>query len=189
LRNTYRRTHRWEKTARHEDDLAAAGEEDRLMRVLFSTNPEVVGIYGKPMARNSQIWTDQYELLLDGPRAGRKELQRAVRVLRRGGSFGYRIYYPPMRVGKYEVFWHLPLHGEVRLPRDMCSSLYNTDGQIFSDAGIPLVLFMENYDINRVGYHDTYDNMTNIDLDYGAALAAIVIESVARAATEKEPNI
>jgi hypothetical protein len=109
LRNTYRRTHRWEKTERHEDDLAAAGEEDRLMRVLFSSNPEVVGIYGKPMARNSQIWTEQYELLLDGPRAGRKDLQRAVRVLRKGGSFGYRIYYPPMRVGKYEVFWHLPL--------------------------------------------------------------------------------
>jgi hypothetical protein len=29
------------------------------------------------------------------------------------------------------------------------------DGQIFSDTGIPVVLFMENYDINRVGYHDT----------------------------------
>jgi hypothetical protein len=42
---------------------------------------------------------------------------------------------------------------------------------------------MENYDINRSGYHDTKDNMQNIDLDYGAALAAIAIESVARAAT------
>ena len=66
-------------------------------------------------------------------------------------------------------------------------TLYNTDGQVFSDAGVPVVLFMENYDIDRSGYHDTHDNLANIDLDYGAALAAIVIESVARAATEESP--
>ncbi len=77
------------------------------------------------------------------------------------------------------------LDGQVRLSRDPQSSLYNTDGQIFSDAGIPVVLFMENYDISRKGYHDTHDTMANIDLDYGAALAAIAIETVARAATEK----
>ncbi len=76
---------------------------------------------------------------------------------------------------------HLQLHGEVRPTDDPRSSLYNTDGQIFSDAGIPVVLFMENYDINRVGYHDTHDTMANIDLDYGAALAAITIETVAQA--------
>ena len=40
---------------------------------------------------------------------------------------------------------------------------------------------------NRVGYHDTFDNMTMINLDYGAALAAITIESVARAASEMVP--
>jgi hypothetical protein len=78
---------------------------------------------------------------------------------------------------------HLALSGEVRPPYDPRSTLYNTDGQIFSDAGIPVVLFMENYDINRAGYHDTHDTMANIDLDYGAAVAAIVIESVARAAS------
>jgi len=77
------------------------------------------------------------------------------------------------------------LEGQVRLPRDPKSSLYNTDGQIFSDAGIPVVLFMENYDMSRQGYHDTHDTMANIDLDYGAALVAIAIEAVARAATEK----
>ena len=77
---------------------------------------------------------------------------------------------------------HPVLYGEVRTPDDPRSSLYNTDGQIFSDAGIPAVLFMENYDINRVGYHDTHDTMANIDLDYGAAVAAIAIETVARAA-------
>ncbi len=82
---------------------------------------------------------------------------------------------------------HAILRGEVRPPWDPRSTLYNTDGQICSDAGVPLVLFMENYDIDRSGYHDTHDNLANIDLDYGAALAAIVIESVARAATETPP--
>ena len=82
---------------------------------------------------------------------------------------------------------HLALHGEVRPPYDPRSTLYNTDGQIFSDAGVPVVLFMENYDINRTGYHDTHDTMANIDLDYGAAVAAIAIESVARAAAQPSP--
>ena len=45
----------------------------------------------------------------------------------------------------------LPLSGHVRVPSDPRSTLYNTDGQIFSDAGVPVVLFMENYDINRTG--------------------------------------
>ncbi len=47
---------------------------------------------------------------------------------------------------------------------------------------------MENYDINRTGYHDTHDTMANIDLDYGAAVAAIAIESAARAACEAPPE-
>jgi hypothetical protein len=81
----------------------------------------------------------------------------------------------------------LPLAGHVRVPSDPRSTLYNTDGQIFSDAGVPCVLFMENYDINRTGYHDTHDTMENIDLDYGAALCAITIEAVARAANSKSP--
>ena len=81
------------------------------------------------------------------------------------------------------VALHPSPQGEVRTPDDPRSSLYNTDGQIFSDAGIPAVLFMENYDINRVGYHDTQDTMANIDLDFGSAVAAIAIETVARAAS------
>jgi hypothetical protein len=83
-----------------------------------------------------------------------------------------------------EIAPHLALHAQVRPVTDPRSTLYNTDGQIFSDAGVPAVLFMENYDINRRGYHDTHDTMENIDLDYGAALSAITIETVARAATE-----
>ena len=71
------------------------------------------------------------------------------------------------------------------MPEDPHSSLFNTDGQIFSDCGVPVVLFMENYDINRKGYHDTRDTMENLDLDFGAALAAIAIESVAHVASIK----
>src|SRR5581483_3022585 len=87
-----------------------------------------------------------------------------------------------------EVAPFLALTAEVRTPIDPRSTLYNTDGQIFSDAGVPCVLFMENYDINRVGYHDTHDTMALIDLDYGAAVGAITIESVARAATLEGPE-
>jgi hypothetical protein len=86
-----------------------------------------------------------------------------------------------------ETALHPELSGEIRPAYNPRSALYNTDGQIFSDAGVPVVLFMENYDINRHGYHDSHDTMENIDLDYGAAVAAIAIESVARAATEPPP--
>jgi len=99
---------------------------------------------------------------------------------RRGKGRGKRI------TGEQEipaVAEHLRLQGEVRLPEDPLSSLFNTDGQIFSDSGIPVVLFMENYDINRKGYHDRLDTLENIDLDYGAAVAAIAIEAAARVAT------
>ena len=76
-------------------------------------------------------------------------------------------------------FAHLALHGDIRVEWEPRSALYNTDGQVFSDVGIPVVLFMENYDISRKGYHDTHDTMANIDLDYCAAVTAIAIETVA----------
>ena len=82
---------------------------------------------------------------------------------------------------------HLRLAGEVRPEWDPRSALYNTDGQIFSDVGVPVVLFMENYDISRKGYHDTHDTMKNIDLDYAAALTAIAIETVTQTACAREP--
>jgi len=84
-----------------------------------------------------------------------------------------------------ETAAHLELTGEVRTRDDPASSLYNTDGQIYSDVGTPVVLFMENYDINRSGYHDTQDTMKNIDLDYGAAVAAIAIETAAQVAANQ----
>lgn len=109
VRNTYRRTHRWGRLHLHEDELAVVGTEDQTAHVLFSAAPDDVGLYGKPMARNAQIWSRKCELLLDGPRAGRAELVRAAAALKIGGLFGYRFLFPAMRVGRYEVFWHRPL--------------------------------------------------------------------------------
>ena len=44
---------------------------------------------------------------------GRERIARPLPALRAlstpGGRFGYRMYYPPMRAGMREVFWHLPL--------------------------------------------------------------------------------
>jgi hypothetical protein len=78
------------------------------------------------------------------------------------------------------------LLGEIRPRWHFTSSMFNTDGQIFAEMGIPAVLFMEDYDISRKGYHDRLDTMVSIDLDYGAAVAACAIESVAEAAMDDE---
>jgi hypothetical protein len=102
---------------------------------------------------------------------------------RRRGAERSRRSDDPLRVPPIARFPRLS--GEVRPPDDPKSTLFNTDAQILSDAGVPVVLFMENYDISRSGYHDTRDTMENIDLDYGAAVAAIAIETVARAASDR----
>ena len=106
------------------------------------------------------------------PAWNRRPGRRGLRRWRRGADGG----------AAPAPFPHLALAGEVRTVTDPRSTLYNTDAQVFSDAGVPVVLVMENYDINRKGYHDTLDTMASIDLDYGAAVAAILIEAVARAA-------
>ena len=78
---------------------------------------------------------------------------------------------------------HPTLEGEIRTINNPQSSVFNTDVQIFSDVGIPCVLVMENYDINRSGYHDTKDTLENIDLDYGADVPGRWTASVAKPAT------
>jgi hypothetical protein len=108
LRNTLRRSHRWEKLERDDDTLIVA-REDPVHKVLFSVHPDDVGLYCKPMARNAQVWSDSFEPLLHGPTADGAELHRALERMKTGGSFGYRLYYPPMLVGTHEVFWHRPL--------------------------------------------------------------------------------
>jgi len=109
IRNTFRRTHRWAKVHRDEDELAIEAREDKLLHVLFSTSPDDLGLYGKPMARNVQLWTREFQLLLDGPRATPEQIKRAEHAIVHGGLFGYRFQYPAMRVGVHEVYWHRPL--------------------------------------------------------------------------------
>lgn len=126
LRQHFRRTHRWARVHRHEDELAVTAEEDKVAHVLFSAAADDLGLYGKPMARNSQIWTHDFKLLLDGPRAGREQLLQAAKRLADGGLFGYRFLYPAMRVGGYEVYWQRPLVA--------CLSADSGEGVVVPDA-------------------------------------------------------
>jgi hypothetical protein len=105
LKNTYKRTSRWDRIRRYEDELVVSTIEDSVGRTLFGTQLDVMGLYGKPMARNCQLWTADSRLLLDGPQAARTQLEDAARVVAEGGSFRYRFLFPPMRVGSHEVFW------------------------------------------------------------------------------------
>ena len=115
LRNTYLRTHRWAKLHRHEDELLILQDkkkfarEEKLIHVLFSTEEDDLGLYGKPMARNVQLWTRDHHLLLDGPRANREDIRKVENRVLEGGLFGYRFHFPPMRIGRHEIYWHRPL--------------------------------------------------------------------------------
>src|SRR5262249_61748695 len=97
---------RWAKVLRHEDELALVDHEDKLTHVLFSALPDDLGLYGKPMARNSQLWTQDSRRLLDGPHASRTEIENALHAGAAGGLFGYRSLFPPMQVGRHQLFWH-----------------------------------------------------------------------------------
>jgi hypothetical protein len=109
LRQTYQRTHRWNRTHRHQDELDVLDDEDKVAHVLFATAPDDLGLYDKPMARNAQVWTQDDRLLLDGPTASREDIKRAALHLADGGLFGYRFQFPAMRLGRHELYWHLPL--------------------------------------------------------------------------------
>ena len=109
LRDLFKRTHRWTRVLRHEDELAVTAQEDKVAHVLFSTQPDDLGLYHKPMARNAQLWSENFHCLLDGPRATRNDLVQAAAALAAGGLFGYRFQYPAMLVGRYEIYWHRPM--------------------------------------------------------------------------------
>jgi hypothetical protein len=109
VRNTYKRTHRWDRVLRDADELALLTREDKLLHVLFSSLPDDMGLYDKPMARNVQLWTKDGELLLDGPAATPEEIRHAMKTVEAGGTFGYRFVFPAMRVGAHEIYWHRPL--------------------------------------------------------------------------------
>lgn len=106
--NTFRRTYRHDRIRRTEDDLVAA-REAKLAHILFSTAPNDVGLYDKPMARNFQIWTEDFDLLLDGPRATPADIRLAAQRIAEGGLFGYRFLSPPMQAGRHQILWHRPL--------------------------------------------------------------------------------
>jgi hypothetical protein len=109
IRDTVARTHRWNRVHRYDDELALNPRVDKLSKVLFSTSLDVMGLYDKPMARNCQMWTRDFHLLLDGPSATQEQLQQAEAALIEGGLFGYRFVFPAMRVGLHEVYWQRPL--------------------------------------------------------------------------------
>jgi len=111
LHHHYHRTHRWQKLHRHQDELEH-DQEHRLaplVKVLFSTDLDSMGLYDKPMARNCQLWDHDHNLVLDGPTADRHDVLRAETTVLKGGLFGYRFFYPPMRAGRHQVYWHRPL--------------------------------------------------------------------------------
>jgi len=108
IRDTYKRTYRNARVHRFEDELVTA-HEHRMAHVLFSTKPRDIDLYHKPMARNVQLWTEDFQLLLDGPAAGAEGIRHAAEVVARGGLFGYRFLWPAMRVGRHELYWQRPL--------------------------------------------------------------------------------
>lgn len=103
------RTHRWQRVAR-DSDIHGDGEfTDKVSTALFATDPVAIDLYNKPLARNSQVWNEHYELVMDGPRASKEQIRHAAEVVDKGGRFGYRMYYPPMRAGVRELYWHVPV--------------------------------------------------------------------------------
>lgn len=109
IHDSYNRTHRWQKVHRYQDELNEVAHNVRLIKALFSTEPDAMGLYDKPLACNSQLWDNNFNLLLNGPAAGKKRIAEVEKILLKGGLFGYRLFYPPMSVGEHEIYLHRPL--------------------------------------------------------------------------------
>lgn len=78
---------------------------------------------------------------------------------------------------------------QIRLRYDQESYLYNTDGLIFSDHGLPVVYFNEHLNrwdgLMRKHYHDTTDVSDFLDGDYASTIAKIAIETAAQMASTR----
>jgi len=109
LVHNFIRTHRWDRIHRFENELTHNPRVEKVIRVLFSTGLDVIGLYDKPMARNCQLWSHDFKMVLNGPIAEKKDIHRAEAMLEEGGLFGYRFQYPAMRAGSYDVYWHRPV--------------------------------------------------------------------------------
>ncbi len=153
-----------------------AGVEDK--RVVFQISPGR-GKRAAHLALTAHKATQTYNSLVKSENWDEKygRTKPFKRFVPKKGSKPENWQVPPL--GKFLTF-----RDEIRPGWHYQSSLYNTDPQVLSDAGFPTVLFMENYDVGRTGYHDTEDDIENIDLDYGRGVSAIAIESVAQVACE-----
>jgi hypothetical protein len=113
IHDSFQRTHRWQRIHRYQDELNQVARKIKLVKVLFSTELDAMGLYDKPLARNSHLWSHSFKLLLDGPKATRKKIKEVEKIILKGGLFGYRFFYPPMRVGIHDIYLHRPLVGYV----------------------------------------------------------------------------
>ena len=95
LRNTYRRTHRYVQVLRDAPaEQTLSTREDRMAHVLFDAS-EAIGLYGKPMARNAQLWTADGRAAARRPAASHDPIERAARADR--GGRGVRLPLPVPR--------------------------------------------------------------------------------------------
>ncbi len=143
-RERVKRTHRWQRVHRDADDTAAVDYDDRVADALFATTPTALGLYDKPLAKNAHVWTHDYRLVLDGPRADRAALATAARTVASGGHFGYRFHWLPMRVGAREVVWHRPLAFAIAAPDAAPTRLATSDGVLHArrdDDADPIALW------------------------------------------------
>jgi hypothetical protein len=109
LHDSFHRTHRWQRLHRYQDELNEDAKKFKLVTAFFSTEPDSLGLYDKPLARNAQIWNHEFDMILDGPHSDKKQILLAEEAILKGGLYGYRFFYPPMRTGEYDVYWHRPL--------------------------------------------------------------------------------
>jgi hypothetical protein len=163
IHNTYHRTHRWQRIHRYQDELNEAARQVRLIKALFSTEPDAMGLYDKPLACNSQLWSSKFELLLNGPKAERRRVTEVEKTLLKGGLFGYRLFFPPMRVGEHEIYLNRPLVAFVPKDSDMVQikpealygyiTGYNDNDPTMSDP-VELWPRMQKRDIYLSALHD-----------------------------------
>jgi hypothetical protein len=142
LHDTFHRTHRWERIHRHQDELSLEPRIAKLTKVLFSTELNSLGLYDKPLARNTHLWTKDFDLLLNGPAVSHSEIRKAEMKILNGGLFGYRFYYPPMQVGVHEVFWHRPMVAYL--------SASNGEVEILSDALLGVLTAYHKDDMDKL---------------------------------------
>jgi hypothetical protein len=109
LHTTFHRTNRWQRLHRYQDELNEDAKKFKLVKVFFSTEADSLGLYDKPLARNTQIWTHEFDMVLDGPDSDKKQILLAEEEILKGGLYGYRFFSPPMRTGEYNIYWHRPL--------------------------------------------------------------------------------